>query len=116
MKMYRYVDIQYAPPVDEFDNPYGSGELKVVLLTFDVIKETAKGVWIMDHYGIGKKKFVLLSARKKFACVSEADAKTSFIARKRRQCSIYAARLRQAQRAIEICQRGSDYSLRLAAA
>lgn len=98
-KLYRYVQVNYAPPIDEFDNPRGEGRTSIEMQTFDVIKQTPKGVWINDFSG---KKFVNLTARKKYACLTEAEALTSFIARKNRHISILTAQLKSAQKSLHI--------------
>lgn len=95
--LYRYVQVNYAPSFDEFDNPIGTGSTGVEMHTFKVIKQTPKGVWINDFNG---KKFVNLIARKKYACLTEADALDSFIARKHRHISILTAQLKSANEAL----------------
>lgn len=94
-KLYRYEDIRYAPPVDEFERPIGEGTLSVELRTYIVRKHTPCGVWIDG-------RFVNLKANKRFACPTMEEAKESFIARKKRQIRILSARLKDAQRALEI--------------
>jgi hypothetical protein len=97
---YRYEDVQYAAPLDEFERPDGIGQLTVELRKFEVISHTPKGLWLRVFNG--DKRFVLIGARKKFACPTLALAKESFIARKMRQASIYLARANQAKRAIAV--------------
>lgn len=84
--------------LDEFDNPIGPGILKVELYKYGVIKRTPKGAWINSC----PKKFVLLTARKKFACNTVDEAKESFIARKNRQKKILTAQLKQCEKALEL--------------
>lgn len=96
--LYRYVETFYSAGVDEFDNSLGPGRLSVELRKYGVIKRTPKGAWI-DYY---QKKFVLLTARKKFACNTEEEAKTAFIARKERQKKILMAQLRQCENALRL--------------
>lgn len=95
---YRYEDRLYSAGVDEFDNPLGPAQLRVVLNQFFVDRHTPKGVWLT--MGLGDKRFVLHSARKKFAHPTKEDALRGFIARKERQASIYGARVDRAKRAI----------------
>lgn len=96
---YRYDDIVFAAPVDEFDNPTGPGRLAVRLRKYEVIRATPKGVWL----DIGR--FVRLDARKRFACPTVAEAAESFRARKERQRAIYEARANRAERALELLDR-----------
>ncbi len=62
--------------------------------TFHVVKETPKGCWI-DVYG--KRKFILNDAVKRYAYPTKELALQSFIARKRRQCAILRAQLKNAE-------------------
>lgn len=80
---YRYSTTKYAPPLDEYDSPIGNGRQELNLELWPVLKKTPKGVWV--GLAEGNRKFILLSARKKFACSTIAEAKESFKARKRGQ-------------------------------
>lgn len=60
-----------------------------------VLRYTPKGVWV-DTWG--GKKFILASARKRYACPTKDEALESFRARKRRQVALLAA---QHDRAVE---------------
>jgi hypothetical protein len=96
---HRYDDQHYAPMLDEFDDPIGVGTHKLVHRTYPVIKRTPKGVWL--SMGFGEKRFVLLTARKRYALPTKAEALESFLLRKSRQEDIYnhrAASARNAQR------------------
>ena len=86
-KWYRFEDIQYAAPLDEYDQPCGAGRLVVSVQEFFVIKVTPCGVRL--HTG----RFVRFSTKKQFACPSEKEAKASFLARKACQAAIYRARM-----------------------
>ncbi len=103
---YRYEDARYAAPVDEFDRPIGSGELKVHLRQYEVIRHTPKGVWLRGArsgpWDFRDGRFVLKDARKRFACPTIDEAKQSFIARKQRQARIHRARVNQAEEAIRL--------------
>ena len=96
--LYRYEDYLVSAGVDEFDNPLGPPSVKVSLRKFSVIKKTPKGVWIDIFLG---KRFVLSSARKRYACQTVEEAKDSFIARKNRQIHILGNRIKHAEEAIE---------------
>lgn len=96
---HRYDDRKYAAMLDEFDMPIGAGTHGLVHTTYRVIKRTPKGAWI--DLGWGDKRFVLLTARKRYALPTQAEALESFILRKSRQEDIYnnrAASARNAQR------------------
>jgi hypothetical protein len=96
---YRYDDVQYAAPADEMGDSTGFGSLEVHLSEYTVARRTPKGVWLDG--GFGAERFMLTAARKRFACPTEAEARESFIARKRKQIRIYMARIERAKRAIE---------------
>jgi hypothetical protein len=92
--LYRYQEQSYSIGVDQFDNPLPGYQLKIELYSYRVIRETSKGVWINDY---GKDRFVLLTARKKFACRTKEEALESFIARKNRQIKILSLQLEKAK-------------------
>lgn len=83
---HRFEDFRYAAPLDEYEQPIGSGRAAIRHDQYNVIRVTPKGVWL--DIGCGEEKFVLRAARKKFACLTEAEAMESFIARKKRQLKI----------------------------
>lgn len=97
---HRYDDRHYAAPLDECDNPMGAGTHELAHTTYRVIKRTPKGAWI--DLGWGDKRFVLLSARKRYALPTQAEALESFIMRKRVQESIYENRAHSARYAQEL--------------
>lgn len=103
---YRYNEIHYAPPLNEWESPIGEGKVAIYLVEYKVIKHTKCGVWIQGSHDlerytlVERKRFVLLSARKKFACPTIEEAKESFIARKKRQIKILKSQLRKAESAL----------------
>lgn len=96
MKYFRIENHQVSSGVDEFDNPVGPGRTELYLHSYEVLKETPKGVWIQAY---GTKKFILQNARKKFACPTIEEAIESFIARKKRQIRILSGQLENAKMA-----------------
>lgn len=85
MVLYRY----------ERDNPpyYTYDPYIVILKEFEVIKETPKGFWVNDDYGV--KKFVLNSenSRKRFAYETKEQALSNFIARTEKSIKLTKLRL-----------------------
>lgn len=77
--LYRYVDAQDV----------------VLLEEYRVVRRTPKGCWIQiaPGYPKPKLKFVLNDSVKRWAHDTRDDAKTSFLARKRRQLSILRNRI-----------------------
>ncbi len=84
--------------VDEWENAY-SGRPKAEWQQYEVIKTTPKGVWLKKGWW-GQKRFVLRDAKKRFACPTKAEAKESFISRKKRQISILTTQLNSAKEAL----------------
>jgi hypothetical protein len=55
----------------------------------------------LGHFG-DDLKFVLLTAKKQYACATKEEALTSFLARKERQIKILEANLERAKRALAL--------------
>lgn len=101
---YRYVDVVYSGGVSEHGDaiPGGPHTLKVHLRKFDVAKITPKGVRLDNG------RFVLSSARRRFACPTIDEARQSFIARKKAQIRIYSDKLACAERALQIIKQEKE--------
>lgn len=84
-------------------NDFLGSTCEVACEEYEVLKKTAKGVWVQDKYGCGYKKFVLNCARKRFAYPTKKQALESFIKRKQSQ-------LKHLQRGL----RDTNYSLSIA--
>ncbi|WP_315127330.1 hypothetical protein [Comamonas antarctica] len=100
-RWYRYEDVAYASPLDEYDRPTGPGQLRVHCREYEVVKVTPCGV----RLDIGR--YVSASSRKRFAHATKEDAKNSFILRKSAQLRIYSARCARAEQAIRLVTGGS---------
>lgn len=96
---YRVVDGRRAPPLDEWDNPVGSGQSYARVLEVPVIRRTPKGVWVEGFDRV--ERFVLLDARKRWACPTFEEAVDSFRARKQRQAKIPRAQLMHVDRVLD---------------
>ena len=110
---YRYEDVRYAPPVDEFDNPIGHGTMEIKLRSYPVDRHTPKGVWILLHEFptcATDRRFVRTEARKQYACPTKELAMVSFIARKKRQAAIHRAEEARAEEAIAMAIGSPFYS------
>ncbi len=115
--LYRYNDVSYAAPLDEFDMPSRlPGAVEVELSYFAIEKKTPKGVWVrlcfyneqtrqVSEWRCSERRFVLLTAHKKFACETKAEAMKSFLARKKRQLQILKSQARDVQWAIDKAER-----------
>ncbi len=81
-------------------------ESKIILLLskYELLKTTKAGVWLDDY---GRKRFVLKSARKRFACPTTEEALASYHARKQRQARILRNQLAKAEAALTL-QRDGD--------
>lgn len=78
--------------------------------TYRVIKRTPCGAWV--YMPAGKRKFILDTGTKRFAIADLEEAKTSFLARKRRQLAILRAQIKGIEYAVIAIQEGriGDYS------
>lgn len=99
--LYRCREVRYAPPLDEYEHPMGEGRVEVVCHRFRILRRTPKGAWI-DNYG--EPKFVLLQAYKKFACETQEEARSNFIARKHKQARILNSQLRTIEKAMNLAK------------
>jgi hypothetical protein len=77
----------------------GETRLHLYLYRFPIVKVTPCGVQISVW---GSRRFVLASARKRYACPTEAEALESYRARKRRQIGILRHRLAEAEAALRL--------------
>lgn len=114
---YRFEDQRYSVANEYGDHEYTSHEVK--LLVFPILKYTACGFWIGLDYDVFprqprqrnpefyirtagyRKRFVNLQANKRYALPTVTEAHESYKARKRRQISIYEARIKGAKRHLE---------------
>jgi hypothetical protein len=94
--LYRFSDYSQSLGTDEWGRSYGS-RVVVAMMAYHIKRHTPKGAWIDVH---GTERFVRNNAKKRFATDTIAAALTSYMARKRRQISIYKARLDYAERAL----------------
>ena len=78
---------------------WSDSRLMLIKDEFPVIKETNCGAWV-DIYG--RKRFVNLQAKKKYACLTVEEALESYHARKKRQIRILKAQLAQAEAALKL--------------
>ena len=99
--LYRYNVRRWSLGADEFDNPLPGCRLEVLLDGYLVLKRTPKGAWI-DVYGV--RRFVLLTARKQFACETAELAAESFRRRKTKQISLLKAQQAEAVHALRLLE------------
>lgn len=94
---YRIEATQYAPPLDEYGDVMRGGEGRIELRVdvFKVLRHTPKGVQIRYYhdYTGWRTRFVSRETRKQFACPTLKEALESYVARKKKQISIYQARI-----------------------
>jgi hypothetical protein len=106
--LYRYESRANATFAQDMCGEYTSHVLyrttNLYLTEYRIIRETPKGVWIEFYDNPKKEKFVLLTARKQFACRTKQEALKSFIARKNKQIRILTAQLENAKEALRIAK------------
>jgi hypothetical protein len=101
--LFRYEGVAYSLGTDEYDNPLPGYNMRLVLQTHPVVKTTPCGAWI-GVFGFNEdKRFVRLTAKKKYACVTEHEALESLKARKLRQIQILSAQLEKAENVLALC-------------
>ena len=89
--LYRFEDAAWSSYDPERDEFVGSPRVTLGCYSYDILRETPKGVRILYQ---GRERTVLDESRKKFACRTQALALQSFIARKQAQIRILEASLR----------------------
>jgi len=90
---------RYSIVIDADSDHYGVTDPQLEMWWYKVRKRTRCGAWIDD-------KFVKLTATKKWACATEADAIESFRRRKEVQISIYKNRLAAAKADLKLLEKG----------
>ena len=121
--LHRFEDRWYAARVDEFDTPIGKSSCQIQHRTFPIVRKTKQGFWILTGYihldsqeknrqtnekefetlrKNGGLRWVSTKSKKRFAHEGEREALESYIARKERQSSIYRARARNADEALNL--------------
>ena len=96
---FRYDDVTYAAPLDEFERPMGRGRVAVELTQYEVESVTKHGVWLRVGY---TTRFCKNEAHKRFACPTQEEAMESFIARKQRQLRILTAQANHVREALRL--------------
>jgi len=96
---YRYEDYLVSAGCDEVGDPIGPGQVAVRLRQCPIAKYTPKGVRLANG------RFILASARKRWACPTRDEALISFLARKTSQIRMLSAQIANANRAAQIAQR-----------
>lgn len=86
---------------------YGTPYTYVKLHQFKVAKHTPKGVRLFMNEWDGDTRVVLHDSRKKFAHPELEDAVDDFMTRKKRQIWIYNQKIKQANEAMNLAQRGT---------
>lgn len=105
---YRVEETTYSAGCDEFGDPLPGGPTMTNLHAYEVIKRTPCGAWIAA--GDTGRKFVLLTANKRYAVPTVEEAIESFKARKKRQKAIYAARIKSIDEALRYLDEKGFYS------
>lgn len=99
---YRVEERIYSSGCDEFGDPYPRTpgfNVALRMCKFPVLSTTKHGVWIDGPRG---KRFINNSWTKRYAVPTIEEAWESFIARKRREIRLYAARLLDAKAALAL--------------
>lgn len=105
--LYRVMELTYSAGVDESGDPLPGGPTRTNLHSFPVLKRTPCGAWIEDHHG--RRRFVKLTANKRYATNTVEEAIASFKARKKAEMRIYAARSKAIMEAIRYLDTSGFY-------
>lgn len=98
---YRFENQSYSVGDEDGDHLYSI--MRLHLRKMKVLRETPCGVRLIGMgYGTSNPRLVLHSHRKKFAHPTISEAALSFHCRKMKQISIYAARIKQAEYALDL--------------
>lgn len=100
--LYRVEETRWSLGVDEWDNPFPGYRLELSGRMYPIVKRTKCGAWISVSSFGAERRFVRLSANKRFAVESKEAALKSFVARKKRQLEILGAQVAQTQRAMDM--------------
>lgn len=106
MKFYRYrIEIGSVGGFDAFDNfvRYYNDDVSVVLEEYSLLKETPKGYWITDTWGVWKK-WISKTSRKRFAYPTKEEALISFRIRTTRRATYLERDLRDVDKALKIAE------------
>ena len=98
---YRYVETMRSSGLDESGLIAGSPDVRIDVEAYPVLRRTPKGVWI--RYAL-QEKFILDTAKKKFAHSTPELALESFIARKTRQIKLLESQMSKARRALQLAE------------
>ena len=94
---YRYEARRYSVTIDPDMEIFGTRP-ELTECRFEVTRVTPRGVWISHaRYSLTPPRFVLVDARKRFACPTAAEALESFLARNARHRGILQARIAEAE-------------------
>lgn len=97
--LYRFTECTYAS-LDPYKYEWGNDDdydfVTHVELQAFVAKKTPCG-WSIEADNSNRRRFISESARKKFALPTIEDALQSYVARKKKQASIYEARAKKAR-------------------
>lgn len=111
--------MRYSVVIDAEREIYGTSNPELVYWRFPVLKWTPKGAWIylgftsggppptMEEVDREWRRFVLLTAVKQYASRTEAEARSQFAYRKKRQIKILSRKLREAEDELRLASGGS---------
>lgn len=89
---------RYSVVIDAEAEIYGTTDPRLEMTWWRVTKRTPKGARLVEG------RFVLLTARKRWACNTRQEALESFVARKRRQIDILDDKLARARKELQLTE------------
>lgn len=105
---YRVEETHYSTGYDEVNDRSSGSATRPNLTTHEVLRATPCGVWVMDNRG--EERFINRSWTKQYAHATVEEAKAAFRARKKRQISIYRARAKALEDALDYLDKHGFYN------
>lgn len=84
----------------------GDDNVKVLCMSYKIVKRTRCGVWI-EFYAGSKRKFVNMQKHKKWACETEAEALESLKRRRERYLAILEDRIERTRIELDALRAGA---------
>lgn len=96
----------YSYVIDADREEYGTTAPKLEFMPWPVVRRTPKGAWIQFADGFGRtEKFILLSARRRFAANTQIEALADFRDRRRRMRYVLTNKIARCDFEIELATR-----------
>lgn len=104
--LWRCESLVYSYVIDADREEYGTTAPRLEFMPWPVVRRTPKGAWIQFADGFGRtEKFILLSARRRFAANTQIEALADFRDRRRRMRYVLTNKIARCDFEIELATR-----------